>query len=217
MADGKSILVDTSRCTACRGCQVACKQWNGLPGTKTKQLGTYQNPRDLSADTWRLVRFAEGRKEDGKPYWYFFSDQCRHCIDPPCMDAIGGYVEGGVIKDEATGAILYTAKAKKAPFEEVRNACPFDIPRQNAKTKTFAKCTMCADRLANDMAPACVKSCPTGALAFGERKEILDMAAKRVDELKKTHPKAMALNPNDVRVIYIVTDDPVKYHKYAAS
>jgi formate dehydrogenase iron-sulfur subunit len=76
---------------------------------------------------------------------------------------------------------------------------------------------MCADRLANDMAPACVKSCPTGALAFGERKEILDMAAKRVDELKKTHPKAMALNPNDVRVIYIVTDDPVKYHKYAAS
>ncbi len=72
MAEGKSILADTSKCTACRGCQVACKQWNGLPGTQTKQLGTYQNPQDLSAETWKLVRFAEGRKNGGKPYWYFF-------------------------------------------------------------------------------------------------------------------------------------------------
>ena len=216
MADGKSIMVDTSRCTACRGCQVACKQWNGLPGTKTKQLGTYQNPQDLSAFTWKLVRFAEGRKEDGKPYWYFFSDQCRHCVDPPCLDAIAGYVEGGVIRDEATGAVLYTEKAKKAPFEEVRSACPYNIPRQNEKTKLLVKCTMCSDRLVHDMAPACVKSCPTGALVFGDRKEILDMTAKRVDELKKTYPKARALNANDVRVIYIVTDDPGKYHQYAA-
>ena len=61
MSNGKSILVDTSLCTACRGCQVACKQWNNLPGTKTKQVGTYQNPQDFSADTWKLVRFAEGR------------------------------------------------------------------------------------------------------------------------------------------------------------
>lgn len=216
MADGKSMLVDTSRCTACRGCQVACKQWNGLPGTKTKQIGTYQNPQDLSADTWRLVRFAEGRRDDGKPYWYFFADQCRHCIDPPCMDAIGGYVEGGAVRNEETGAVLYTDKSGKAPFEAVKDACPFKIPRQNAKTKVLVKCTLCSDRLASKMVPACVKSCPTGALVFGERKEILDMAAKRVDELKKTYPKAVALNPNDVRVIYIVTDDPQKYYQYAA-
>ncbi len=216
MADGKSILVDTSRCTACRGCQVACKQWNGLPGTKTKQIGTYQNPQDLSSDTWRLVRFAEGRKGDGKPYWYFFSDQCRHCVDPPCMDAVGGYVEGGVVRDEATGAILYTKKSSKAPLEEVRNACPYNIPRQDPKTKVLVKCTFCSDRLANGMPPACVQSCPTGALVYGDRKEILEMAAKRVDELKKTSPETRALNPDDVRVIYIVTDDPGKYYQYAA-
>jgi formate dehydrogenase iron-sulfur subunit len=51
---------------------------------------------------------------------------------------------------------------------------------------------------------------------FGDRKEILDLAAKRVSELKMTHPKAKALNPEDVRVIYIVTDDPGKYYEYAA-
>jgi formate dehydrogenase iron-sulfur subunit len=216
MADGKSILVDTSRCTACRGCQVACKQWNGLPGTVTKQVGTYQNPQDLSAETWRLVRFAEGRKDNGKPYWYFFSDQCRHCLEPPCLDALQGHVQGAGVHDEATGAVLYTPKSKEAPFEEVRSACPFNIPRQDAKSKVLAKCTLCFDRITNNLPPACVKSCPTGALVFGDRKEIVAMAKKRVDDLKITYPKATALNPDEVRVIYIVTDDPKKYYAHAA-
>ncbi len=215
MAQGKSILVDTSKCTACRGCQVACKQWHGLPGTKTKQIGTYQNPQDLSAETWKLVRFSEGVKENGKPYWYFFSEQCRHCVEPPCVDAIGGYQPEGAIKNEATGAIIFTNKSKEAPFEEVRDACPYNIPRKNEKTGELAKCNMCIDRITNDKLPACVQSCPTGGLVFGDRKEILDMVKKRVEELKKAYPKAMALNPDEVRVIYIVTDDPQKYHKFA--
>ncbi|MBP8645586.1 MAG: 4Fe-4S dicluster domain-containing protein [Syntrophobacteraceae bacterium] len=216
MASGKSIMVDTSKCTGCRGCQVACKQWNGLPGTKTKQIGTYQNPQDFSADTYKVVRFADGKLENGKPYWYFFSDMCRHCLDPACLDAIQGYVDGGAVKDEATGAVIYTEKSKEAPFEEVRNSCPFDIPRQNEKTKVLAKCTMCIDRITNDRPPACVKSCPTGAVIFGERAEILELVKKRVEELKKTYPKAEALKADEVRVIYVVTDDPQKYHKHAA-
>ena len=56
MSDGKSILVDTTRCTGCRGCQVACKQWNNLPGTETKQTGSYQNPSDASFETYKVVR-----------------------------------------------------------------------------------------------------------------------------------------------------------------
>jgi len=196
---------------------VACKQWNGLPGTKTKQRGTHQNPEDLSFETFKVVRFADGRTEDGKTYWYFFSDQCRHCIDPPCLDAIAGHVEGGGLRDESTGAVLYKDPAGKAPFEEVREACPFNIPRQNPKSKALIKCTMCFDRITHNMPPACVQSCPTGAMVFGDRKEILELAAKRVEELKKSYPKAMALNPDDVRVIYIVTDDPKKYHEFAAA
>jgi len=212
-----SILVDTSKCTACRGCQLACKQWNGLPGTKTKQVGTYQNPRDLSAQTWKLVRFAEEVKDNGKPYWYFFSEQCRDCIEPPCVDTIGGYAPEGAKRDEATGAVTFTDKSKEAPFEEVRAACPYNVPRQDPKTKVLAKCTMCLDRISNNKLPACAQSCPTGGLVFGERKAILEQAQKRVEELKKTYPKAQALNPDEVRVIYIVTDDPKKYHKFAAS
>ncbi len=214
MTNGKSILVDTSLCTACRGCQVACKQWNNLPGTKTKQVGTYQNPQDLSSDTWKVVRFADGKKEDGKPYWYFFTEMCRHCIEPPCAYSIQNFVKDAVIRDEATGAVVYTEKTKKVPFKDVM--CPYNIPRQNPKTKVLVKCTMCFDRIKNGMIPGCVKSCPTGAMVFGDRQEILDMAQKRVANLKKTYPKAMAINPNDVRVIFIVTDDPKKYWKFAA-
>ena len=66
MAQGKTIIMDTTRCTACRGCQVACKQWNGLPGTKTRQSGSYQNPPDMGFETCKVVRFSEGLKEDGK-------------------------------------------------------------------------------------------------------------------------------------------------------
>jgi formate dehydrogenase iron-sulfur subunit len=214
MSNGKSILVDTSLCTACRGCQVACKQWNNLPGTKTKQVGTYQNPEDFSFDTWKVVRFADGKKEDGKPYWYFFTDMCRHCIQPPCKLSIDVVVKDAVIQDEATGAVVYNEKTKKMPFKDV--LCPYGIPQQNPKTKVLAKCTMCFDRITNGMIPGCVKACPTGAMVFGERKEILDMAKKRVDNLKKTYPKAVAINSDDVRVIFIVTDDPKKYWKLAA-
>ena len=213
MSNGKSIMVDTSRCTACRGCQIACKQWKGLPGTKTKQTGTYQNPPDLSAQTLKLVRFSEGIKENGKPYWYFFSEQCRHCVEPPCVDAIGDDAAGN--KDEATGAVLFTDKSKEATFEDVRTACPYNIPRQDEKSKVLVKCNLCIDRITNNRVPSCVLSCPTGAMTFGERDAILDQAKKRVEVLKKTYPKATALNAEDVRVIYIVTDDPTKYHEFA--
>jgi formate dehydrogenase iron-sulfur subunit len=213
MSEGFSILVDTSKCTACRGCQMACKQWNQLPATETKNWGSYQNPQDLSAVTWKLVRFAEGANGDGKPYWYFFTDQCRHCLSPGCMAAAE---KEEIVQDEKTGAVIFTPKTKDLDFEATLDGCPYNIPRQDPKTKVLSKCTMCFDRITNNQIPACVKSCPTGTLMFGERDKIVDMAKKRVEELKKTHPKAAALNADDVRVIFVVKDDPKKYYEFAA-
>lgn len=214
MSDGKSILVDTSRCTGCRGCQVACKQWNGLPGTKTVQRGTYQNPPDFSAETYKVVRFAEGKDDNtGKPYWYFFSDMCRHCLMPPCQVASE---HDEIVQDEATGAVIYTEATKNIDFEMARGSCPYNIPRQNPDSKVVSKCTMCLDRITNGMKPACVLSCPT-AMEFGDREDILKKAEERVAALKENYPKAQAIDADDVRVIFIVTDDPVKYHEFAAS
>lgn len=213
MSKGFSILVDTSKCTACRGCQVACKQWNGLEGTSTKNVGSYENPQDLSFETYKILRYTEGTNGDGKPYWYFFSEQCRHCLSPGCMAAAE---KDEIVQDDKTGAVLFTPATKNLDFKASLEGCPYNIPRQNPKTKQMFKCTLCFDRITNGMIPACVKSCPTGAMQFGDRNKILDVCKKRVEELKVRFPKAMALNADDVRVIYIVTDDPKKYWKYAA-
>jgi formate dehydrogenase iron-sulfur subunit len=211
--EGYSILVDTSKCSACRGCQVACKQWNQLPATITKNWGSYQNPQDLSANTWKLVRFADGVNGDGKVYWHFFSDQCRHCLSPGCMSVADNEE---IVQDEKTGAVLFTAKTKDLDFKETLKGCPYNIPRQDPESKVLCKCTLCSDRISKDQVPACVKSCPTGTMVFGKRSKILDLAKKRVEELGKSYPKATALNADDVRVIFIVKDDPKKYYQYAA-
>ncbi len=213
MSNGYSILVDTSKCTACRGCQVACKQWNQLPATKTTNWGSYQNPKDLSADTWKVVRFTDGVNGNGKVYWHFFTDQCRHCLSPGCMAAAE---KDEIVQDEKTGAVIFTPKTKDLDFKATLEGCPYNIPRQDPKTKELFKCTMCFDRLSNNQIPACVKSCPTGTMVFGERDKIVDMAKKRVQELKKDFPQAQALNVDDVRVIYVVKEDPKKYYEYAA-
>lgn len=213
MAQGFSILVDTSRCTGCRSCPVACKQWNQLPGTETKNMGTYQNPQDLSAQTWKLVRFQDGKNKDDRPYWFFFTDQCRHCLTPGCMTEAE---KGEIVQDGKTGAVIFTPKTKDLNFKTALEGCPYNIPRQDPKTKVMFKCTMCFDRITNNQIPACVKSCPTGTMVFGERDKILEMAKKRVEVLKKTMPQATALNADDVRVIFLVKDDPKKYYQFAA-
>ena len=210
---GKSFFIDTTRCTACRGCQVACKNWNQNGASMTKNTGSHQNPPDLDGNTFKLVRFSEVEAE-GKVDWYFFADQCRHCLEPPCKDAIGGYESEGAVQDEATGAVYYTAKAKEAPFDEVRTSCPYDIPRQAADGRVV-KCTMCIDRISNGLIPACVKICPTGAMNFGDRDAMLAMANERLEKLKGKYSKAQLLDADQVRVIYLVVDDPRKYWKNA--
>jgi len=212
---GKAFFIDTSKCIACRGCQIACKEWHGLPATKTEQWGSYQNPKDLNFYTYKLVRFSEYEK-NGKPVWYFFPDQCRHCIDPPCKNIADSYVKGAVVIDNETGAVIYNLELmKKVPFDEIREACPYNIPRQDKKTGMISKCDMCIDRIKAGLLPMCVKSCPTGAMNFGEREEMLDLAKKRLKELKKDYPKAQLIDIDAVRVIYLVLDEPMLYHEFA--
>jgi formate dehydrogenase iron-sulfur subunit len=181
----------------------------------TRNTGSHQNPPDLDGNTFKLVRFSE-MKGNGKPVWYFFADQCRHCLEPPCKDAIEGYVAGGVIVDEATGAVVYTERTREVPIEIVRASCPYDIPRQ-AEDGRIVKCTMCIDRISHGLVPACVKVCPTGAMNFGDREEMLALAESRLKDLAADYPDAQILDVDMVRTIYLVVDDPQKYHTHAVA
>ena len=213
--NGKAFFIDTTLCTACRGCQIACKQWNQLPATKTENWGSYQNPKDLSLYTYKLVRFSEDMGSDGRPVWYFFPDQCRHCVEPPCKELPED--PEAIIVDPLTGAVLYTDKLKEVDSEDMRDSCPYNIPRAEAKTGYMAKCTMCVDRVQNGLLPACVKICPTGAMNFGHREKMIVLAKGRLAEVRPKSPKATVTGLDDLRVFYLLADDPARYHEYALS
>jgi len=216
--NGKSFFVDLTKCTACRGCQVACKQWHKLPAEKTSNWGSYQNPADLSFITYKLVRYEE-QVIRGKLDWLFFPEQCRHCTLPPCKETADDYVEGAVLQDEMTGAVLFTEKTGKMTKDQrqdVRDSCPYDIPREGSNG-IMAKCDMCIDRVHNGLLPACVLTCPTGAMNFGDREEMMAMAKAALGKASKQHPDAMLVDADDVRTIYLTAVDPKKYYKYLMS
>ena len=209
----KSFFIDTTLCTACRGCQVACKQWHNLPAEKTTNRGTYENPPDLSFTTYKLVRMRE-EVIDGKLKWLFFPEQCRHCLEAPCLETAGE--PSAIYRDPATGAILYTAETKGLAVDEIIESCPYHVPRK-APDGTLAKCDMCNDRVHNGLLPACVKTCPTGAMNFGEREEMLTLARQRLEQVKKSHPQAALLNPDDINVIYLTAYKALLYHEFSVA
>lgn len=211
----KYFLIDTTRCIACRGCQIACKQWNKLPASETKQWGTYQNPSDLDGNTYRLVRFAEHRK-DNSMVWYFFTDSCRHCLAPPCKKKADQIVKDAIIINDF-GAVIYTAKTRELQksAKVIKQVCPWSIPNWSKKQRRMVKCHMCHRRVEAGLLPACVKACPTGTLNFGEEAEIKDLAAERLDAAKKKFGRGEILDFNDVRSLFLVIDDFPRYLKSA--
>jgi len=207
----KAFLIDTTVCTGCRGCQIACKQWKKLPAAKTENRGTYQNPEDLSHTTYKLVRMNEA-EIDGKLRWLFFPDQCRHCLEPPCLETAGE--PKAIYRHRATGAVLYTPVTRDIDTEAVIESCPYNIPRK-APDGRLVKCDLCIDRVSHGLLPACVQTCPTGAMKFGEEKDIRTWARARLAEVRHKFPKAVLVNPDKVRVLYLTAFDPTRYWEYA--
>lgn len=211
---GKTFFIDQTRCTACRGCQAACKQWKDFDSINTRNRGSYQNPPSLGPTTYKLVRFNEVTI-DGKLKWLFFPEQCRHCLEPPCKMVADLDTPGAIIQDPTTGAVLYTEKTREiGNMDDVIGACPYAIPQRDPQTGLLTKCNMCIDRLQQDMLPACVKTCPTGTMNFGDRADMLALAQKRLAEVRKKSPAALLADSDLVRVIYLCEVDPANYYGY---
>ncbi len=213
-ANGKSFLIDTTKCFACRSCQVACKQWNGLAAEDPvpTNRGTYENPPDLSHTQWLLIHFKEYERANGGLAWNFVRNSCRHCIDAPCRQAAEN--KNAIVIDEETGAVLFTEETRNEDFERIFKACPFGIPRQDPATGQMFKCVMCVDRVHDGQLPACAKACPSDAIEFGDRDDILAMADARVEALRGEFPQARLLDRRDVRLIILLVD-PADAYKLA--
>jgi formate dehydrogenase iron-sulfur subunit len=126
-------------------------------------------------DTDALVADAVAKMGD----WVFMSDVCKHCTNAGCLDAC------------PTGALIRTEHQTVVLQPDVCNgcgycvpACPFGVVDRDPIDGRAGKCTLCYDRLADGMEPACAKSCPTDSIQFGPYDELVELASRRVAELQ---------------------------------
>mgnify|MGYP001008624542 FL=1 len=162
-------LIDVSKCIGCKACQVACMEWNDLRQDIQENVGVYDNPHDLSENTWTLMRYAEwDNPERGQLEWLIRKDGCMHCQDPGCLKACPA--PGAIVK--YTNGIVDFISENCIGCGYCVKGCPFNIPRiSNADNKAY-KCTLCSDRVAVGQGPACAKACPTKAITFGTKADM---------------------------------------------
>ncbi|MFY9962343.1 formate dehydrogenase subunit beta [Pseudomonas sp.] len=208
-------LIDVSICIGCKACQVACNEWNDLRDEVGHNVGVYDNPADLSAETWTLMRFDEVEDESGKLEWLIRKDGCMHCADPGCLKACP---QPGAIIQYANGIVDFQSEHCIGCGYCIAG-CPFDVPRISQKDNKAYKCTLCVDRVSVGQEPACVKTCPTGAINFGSKQDMLHQASERVTELQgRGFAGAGIYDPQGVggtHVVYVLqhADKPQLYHK----
>jgi len=171
--DGMALLYDTTICVGCKACQVACKQVNGLP-PETDEQGIYEMPNHLTGKTWTVIKLYQ---PEGDEPWSFCKIQCMHCQDPACVSVC----PVGALVKESNGAVTYDTK-KCFGCRYCMAACPFDIPKYEWEKNLplIQKCNFCAARQAEGLNPACYDACPTGALTYGKRSEVIAIAEARI-------------------------------------
>lgn len=205
----KMILVDTSKCTGCKACTVACKEWNDLPAEKTHLVESYQTMKDFTPKTWTYMTFIE-LYQNKKMDFFMRKAQCFHCADPACLkactsNAISKTVDGFVVIDQA----------KCIGCGYCAENCPFGVPKVDDVRKKAYKCTGCIDRVENNLTPACVQTCQPGALQYGEREALLTKAKHRLGEVRKQYPKAGLYGEKEMggtTYVYLLLDAPEVYH-----
>ncbi|MDC7831155.1 MULTISPECIES: formate dehydrogenase subunit beta [Pseudomonas] len=206
-------LIDVSRCIGCKACQVACSEWNDLRDEVGHCNGTYNNPPDLTPETFQVMRFDEYVNEKGNLEWLIRKDNCMHCADPGCLKACPA---PGAIVQYANGIVDFNSEHCIGCGYCV-SGCPFDVPRISKKDQKAYKCTLCSDRVYHGLEPACVKSCPTGAIMFGTKEDMTEHAQMRVGQLHdRGFPGAGLYDPAGVggtHVMYVLqhADKPELY------
>ncbi len=181
----KGFFTDTTLCIGCKACEVACKQWNQLPDDGLLFTGmSYDNTVALGASTWRHVAFIErpmalSTQDAGAFSWLFSSDVCKHCVRAGCLESCP---TGAIIRTEFDSVYVQPDICNGCGYCVIN--CPFGVIDRRDDDGRAWKCTLCYDRLKDDMAPACAKACPTDSIKFGDLEQLRQTAQVRVKQLQ---------------------------------
>lgn len=205
-------FVDITVCTACRGCQVSCKNWNDRPMVIEDFNNSYQSHEKYDGNTWNVLQMKELELETGFE-WTFRHSACYHCHDAACQfvcpeTAITTTPLGNVVIDQEK-CVGCSYCVYNCPFDVISLA---DYVDTDGDVKQRAqKCDLCDSRIQEGLIPACVQSCPVGSINFGTREEMLALAEERLVVAKKKYPKAQIYDPKGVdglNMFYLLPDDP---------
>jgi formate dehydrogenase iron-sulfur subunit len=225
-------FTDTTVCIGCKACEVACKQWNQLPSDGFTWSGnSYDNTTELSATTWRHVKFIEQFSEQvASEYgslasldialtepnynrWLMMSDHCKHCLTAPCHQACP---TGAIIQNEFQNVYIQADICNGC--SSCVAACPFGVVARSSMGGHSHKCTLCYDRQVDGLEPACAKACPTQSIHFGPIDELREQARKRVEELhRRGVPQAYLYGDaatetySEMHSFYLLVDRPSVY------
>ena len=169
------MLVDTTLCAGCRGCEVACSEANGLPPPETDEQVVKLGRREMGPEQFTVVNKAPVPGRDGSDR--FAKRQCMHCVEPGCASAC----PVRAMDKTAAGPVIYRGE-RCMGCRYCMVACPFEVPKYqyDQAIPLVRKCTFCAGRQAQGKRPACAEACPTGALSFGKRGALLELAKGRI-------------------------------------
>jgi formate dehydrogenase iron-sulfur subunit len=160
----KAYLFDATRCIDCRACMVACSVENNIEMDKTRIWLAGIGIKGVFPDLGRATMVYH----------------CMHCDHPDCLSAcpVGAYYK------RPDGPVVYNPD-KCIGCRYCMNACPFGVPHFDydkglIEGAFIDKCTLCPQRIDVGQEPACVATCPTDALEYGEREELLKLAHERI-------------------------------------
>ncbi len=158
--------VDLDACTGCKACVTACHNLNGLG----------------EDETWRAVGTLVAQVDTG-PAVQTVTTACHHCEDPGCLS---GCPVQAYDKDPFTGIVRHLDD-QCIGCQYCLLKCPYDVPQYRPELGIVRKCDMCAGRLAEGEAPACVQGCPNDAISIS----VVDRDLPRPDRLLAVGPGAM--------------------------
>jgi formate dehydrogenase iron-sulfur subunit len=217
-------FTDTSVCIGCKACEVACKEWNGLPDPHADVLEltgmSYDNTGALGSDSWRHVAFIEQAKplidagdDGGGTRWLMASDVCKHCTHAACLDVCP---TGALVRTEFGTVIVQPDVCNGCAY--CVSACPFGVIDRREDDGRAWKCTMCYDRLRGGLEPACAKACPTDSIQFGPLDELREIAQGRLADLHaggETGARLYGADPEDgiggAGAFFLLLDEPEVY------